>query len=87
MTHPHVLLSVLPVGTSNLTMQRAQVQIHHHHVGLRAGYDVHPQFPPVAAGSEVCSVACEHLGCAFLGCSWSAPHETVYWKERGAEYK
>ncbi|XP_035419569.1 integrator complex subunit 9 isoform X1 [Cygnus atratus] len=33
-------------------MQRAQVQIHHHHVGLWAGYDVYPQFPPVAAGSE-----------------------------------
>lgn len=84
---PSCSLSVLPVRTSNLTMQRTQVQIHHHHVGLWAGYDVYPQFPPIAAGSEVCSVACKHLVCVFLGCSWSALYETVYWKQGGAEYK
>lgn len=68
-------------------MQCTQVQIHHHHVGLRTGYDVYSQFPPIAAGSEVCSAACKHLVCVFLGCSWSALRETVYWKEGGDEYK
>lgn len=68
-------------------MQRAQVQIHHHHAGLWAGYDVHPQFPPVASGPEVSSVACQHLVCIFLGCSWSAEPEMVYWEEGGDGYK
>lgn len=86
-THLHILLSVLPVRTSNLTMQRAQVQVHHHHAGLWTGYDIYPQFPAIAAGSEVCSAASEQLVCVFLGCSLSALHEMVYWKERGDEYK
>lgn len=64
-------------------MQRAQVQIHDHHAGLWAGYDVHPQFPPAATGSEVSSAACEHLVCVFLGCSWRVLRAVVHWKEGG----
>lgn len=47
--------SVLPVRAPNLTMQRAEIQINHHHVGLWAGHDLHPQFPSFATCSKVCT--------------------------------